>query len=145
MKGPKPPDLPNIGPDTPLRLDTAVEIAFPAGGMTVSGLRREDSRGRLVIEIIAGKQFTTLRAIADMRERCRDSHRVPDSGSGRASKAKTASHDKPPGLSETARASAARAALEKTVRGLKKRSPTTSPTSTASPRESARVIPLKSS
>ena len=30
-----------IDPDTPLRLKTAVEVAFPLGGMTVSGLRRE--------------------------------------------------------------------------------------------------------
>lgn len=36
-----------IGPDTPLRLDRAVELAFPAGGMTVSGLRREASKGNL--------------------------------------------------------------------------------------------------
>ena len=28
-------------PDTPLRLDEAARIAFPAGGMTASGLRRE--------------------------------------------------------------------------------------------------------
>ena len=30
------------------------------GGMTVSGLRREAARGRLAIEVIAGKHFTTL-------------------------------------------------------------------------------------
>jgi len=49
-----------IGPNTPLRLAEAVRIAFPSGGMTVSGLRREIARGRLAVEIIAGKQFTTL-------------------------------------------------------------------------------------
>jgi hypothetical protein len=58
-------------PDAPLRLDVAVREAFPAGGMTVSGLRREAARGRLVIEVIAGKHFTTLAAIARMRELCR--------------------------------------------------------------------------
>ena len=50
----------NIDPNAPLRLKDAVEIAFPLGGMTVSGLRRERNKGRLVIEEIAGKQFTTL-------------------------------------------------------------------------------------
>lgn len=58
-------------PDTPLRLDVAVREAFPAGGMTVSGLRREIARGRLEVELIAGKQFTTLAAIANMRAMCR--------------------------------------------------------------------------
>jgi len=66
------PVLPNgIGPDTPLRLDVAARIAFPAGGMTASGLRREAARGRLTVERIAGKDFTTLSAIATMREKCR--------------------------------------------------------------------------
>lgn len=52
--------------DAPLRLDVAVEEAFPAGGMTMSGFRREAARGRLVIEVIAGKHFTNLAAIARM-------------------------------------------------------------------------------
>src|SRR5262245_63982208 len=66
------PAVPNdIGPDTPLRLDMAARVAFPAGGMTASGLRREAARGRLTIERIAGKDFTTLSAIATMREKCR--------------------------------------------------------------------------
>jgi hypothetical protein len=58
-------------PDTPLRLDVAVREAFPAGGMTVSGLRKEIAKGHLEVELIAGKQFTTLLAIARMRELCR--------------------------------------------------------------------------
>lgn len=37
---------PHIGLDTPLRLERAVELAFPEGGMTVSGLRREAAKGR---------------------------------------------------------------------------------------------------
>ena len=36
-----------IGPDTPLRLEDAVRRAFPAGGITVAGLRKEAARGRL--------------------------------------------------------------------------------------------------
>lgn len=59
------------GPNTPLRLADAVTYGFPLGGMTVSGLRREIARGRLAVERIAGKQFTTLAAIEEMRELCR--------------------------------------------------------------------------
>ena len=49
----------DIGLDTPLRLDVAARVAFPGGGMTASGLRREAARGRLQIERIAGKDYTT--------------------------------------------------------------------------------------
>jgi hypothetical protein len=41
-----------IDRDAPLRLAQAAEIAFPGGGMTASGLRRETGRGRLMIERI---------------------------------------------------------------------------------------------
>ncbi|MET4091280.1 hypothetical protein [Bradyrhizobium sp. S3.5.5] len=60
-----------IDQDAPLRLRRAAELAFPGGGMTASGLRREAIRGRLVIERIAGKDYTTLAAIAKMRDLCR--------------------------------------------------------------------------
>lgn len=50
-------------PNAPLRLEVAVKAAFPAGGLTVAGLRKEIARGRLEVELIAGKQFTTLAAI----------------------------------------------------------------------------------
>jgi hypothetical protein len=39
--------------------------------MTASELRREAERGRLIFERIAGKDYTTLHAIADMRRLCR--------------------------------------------------------------------------
>ncbi|WP_407122718.1 hypothetical protein [Bradyrhizobium sp. STM 3561] len=61
----------DISEHAPLRLRKAAEIAFPGGGMTASGLRREAIRGRLVVERIAGKDYTTLAAIAKMRELCR--------------------------------------------------------------------------
>ncbi|KJC53563.1 hypothetical protein UP06_00330 [Bradyrhizobium sp. LTSP857] len=61
----------HIRPDTPLRLRDAVACAFPLGGMTVSGLRREARAGRLVVERIANKDFTSLRAIEEMRKLCR--------------------------------------------------------------------------
>src|SRR5947209_13931603 len=61
----------NILPDHPLRLEDAIKYGFPSGGMTVSGLRREAARGRLMIERIANKDFTTLRNIEEMRKLCR--------------------------------------------------------------------------
>src|SRR6266852_7090426 len=68
---------PEITLNTPLRLADAVKIAFPMGGMTVAGLRRERDRDRLVIEKIAGKEFTTLAHIERMRELCRDEAKLP--------------------------------------------------------------------
>jgi hypothetical protein len=53
-----------IDANTPLRLAEAVRIAFPDGGMTVSGLRREIARGRLAVEIIA-RHFDFLPAILE--------------------------------------------------------------------------------
>lgn len=68
-------------PDTPLRLKVAAELAFPQGGMTASGLRREAARGTLVIERIAGKDYTTLQAIEEMRKLCRVQQKARDCGS----------------------------------------------------------------
>src|ERR1700730_10766378 len=61
----------NVAPDAPLRLSIAAKLAFPDGSMTESGLRREATRGRLRVERIAGKDFTTLDDIKRMRELCR--------------------------------------------------------------------------
>lgn len=69
---------------TPLRLDAAVALAFPAGGMTVNGLRTEAARGRLSIGRVAGKDFTTLADIERMIERCRLDESLRASGSGRS-------------------------------------------------------------
>ena len=78
-----------VGLDTPLRLDLAARVAFPGGGMTASGLRREAARGHLTIERIAGKDFTTLGAIAAMREKCRVQLHHPDCGSENAATGQT--------------------------------------------------------
>ena len=61
----------HYGNDRPLRLALAAKVAFPDGSMTASGLRREAKRGRLVVERIAGKDYTTLDAIQEMRRLCR--------------------------------------------------------------------------
>jgi hypothetical protein len=65
------PNTDKILPDTPLRLSVAAAIAFPDGSMTASGLRREAGRGNLIIERLAGKDYTTLANIEQMRAPCR--------------------------------------------------------------------------
>jgi hypothetical protein len=137
-------DTPAIGLDDPLRLKDAIRIAFPAGGMTVSGLLREARRGRLIIERIAGKYFTTLRNIEAMRQKCRANPVEPVSGSNQQSTPQAVrSVGKQGGSSATDRVSSARAALEKTARGLSASSPSTSSASIKS-QGTAVVIPLKS-
>jgi hypothetical protein len=71
----------DIGGDTPLQLDVAARLAFPDGSMTAACLRKEAGRGRLIIERIARKDYTTLSAIARMREVCRLPPRVHGCGS----------------------------------------------------------------
>ena len=57
--------------NAPLRLSRAAEIAFPGGGMTASGLRKEAAKGRLSIHRVANKDFVTLAAIDAMLADCR--------------------------------------------------------------------------
>src|SRR4029077_3615883 len=107
--------------------------------------RREGRRGRLIIERIAGKDFTTLRHIQEMRKRCRDQQKVPDSGSSASNATQVASSSAGQlGSSGTDRAKSTRAALETTARVLNGRSPNTSRANTG-PTEPAAVIPVKSS
>jgi hypothetical protein len=56
--------------------------------MTVRGRSKETQRDRLVIERNAGKDYTTLRAIADMRMLCRVTQPV----SSRAGESAEAAH-----------------------------------------------------
>jgi hypothetical protein len=130
----------NVDLDTPLRLSEALKLAFPHGGMTVSGLRRERDRNRLVVETIAGKEFTTLAAIARMRQLCRSEAKGRDCGSIPGDPTKTAA---PPGLSETAQSSAALASARDSISKLKERSPNTSSPENP-PRVLATVTRLKS-
>jgi hypothetical protein len=134
----------SISLDTPLRLETAAELAFPDGTMTASGLRREQAKGNLVIERIANKDYTTLRNIEEMRKKCRVQAKGQDFGSNRRSMTKPANSSVAQhGSLETERVKNARAALEETAQGLSKRSPPTLPASTKS-RASTAVILLKS-
>ncbi|MGB6399316.1 MAG: hypothetical protein WBF73_27100, partial [Bradyrhizobium sp.] len=113
-----------IGPDAPLRLDVAAAIAFPDGSMTVSGLRNENRKGRLIFELIAGKQYVTLASIERMRQECRDAPKVPASTTANAAAAK------PSGSSSTERMKSAQAAAQAIANELKKPSPITSAKST---------------
>src|ERR1700736_1777180 len=98
-----------IKPDTPLRLGIAAALAFPDGSMTASGLRRECARGRLVIERIAGKDYTTLRDIGRMRELCRVEAKGRASGCETPNMIDTAnSAMRPSGSSRTANTAKAR-------------------------------------
>src|SRR5450759_4644137 len=94
------PPAEGVGPNTPLRLLLAAAMAFPDGSMTASGLRREAARGRLIIERIAGKDYTTLANIERMRELCRVEVKAPDCGSGQLGATRVEkSHTAPFGLS----------------------------------------------
>ena len=62
----------SLEPNTPIRLSVAAALAFPDGSMTTSGLRKELARGRLIVERIAGEDYTTLANIDLMRELCRE-------------------------------------------------------------------------
>lgn len=109
-----------IGPDTPLRLATAAKIAFPDGSLTVSGLRREIERGTLVIEIIAGKMYTTLHNIEEMRRLCRVQAKVPVSTSNPSVEPETeVSGSDPAGSSATAQETSAQGALRRKLEKLK--------------------------
>ena len=99
----------DIGHDQPLRLAVAAALAFPDGSMTASGLRREAARGRLVVERIAGKDYTTLDSIERMRQLCRVEAKARDSTcAGHAQ----ASAGKRSGLSAMGNAISPRDALE---------------------------------
>lgn len=101
--------------DTRLRLEEAAALAFPDGSVSAGGLRKEAGRGRLAIERIAGKLYTTLNAIDEMCQLCRVQPKEPVSGSVQNASSKAAA-DRRRGSSSTAASStpldAARARLK---------------------------------
>jgi hypothetical protein len=130
--------------DEPIRLKDAAAKFFPDGTMKVSGLRRERDRGNLVVERIANKEYTTLRHIKNMRERCRATPKEPVSGLNPRSETRMGgSQGAPHGSLGTERTKSALDALRQTARGLSKPLRSTSPENTKS-RETAAVIRLKS-
>jgi hypothetical protein len=76
----------NVGPDTMVRLEAAAELAFPDGSTSVAAFRREAAAGRLTIYAIAGKHFTTLNDVQEMKKACRVHARAPDYGSDQPAK-----------------------------------------------------------
>lgn len=98
LREPKPEQ---VARNTPLRLTIAAKIAFPDGSITASGLRREAKRGRLTVERIAGKDFTTIDSIERMRELCRVQVKEPDFIGEGHDTATVSSSDKPFGSSKT--------------------------------------------
>src|ERR1700733_6736075 len=95
-------EIGNVMRDAPIRLSTAAAVAFPDGSMTASGLRREALRGRLVTERIAGKDYTTLAHIEQMRELCRVQVREPDCTNGVRGSGVASPSPRPSGSSRTA-------------------------------------------
>jgi hypothetical protein len=138
MGKPAIPDPNSIGPDTPLRLEIAAAIAFPDGGMTASGLRKEHSKGRLEFERIANKDFVTLKQIEEMRKKCALSNRQGLNLDPPGRKKSRLAF----GSSETKDASAAQASARASAQRLRSRSRNTSNKPDGQP--SATVIPLKS-
>jgi hypothetical protein len=100
-----------IDENAPVRLEDIIPIAFPAGGITLAGLRKEVARGNLAVEKIAGKLFTTLADIKRMREKCRVKEKDPDSTNDLRKE-----DVRPPGLSETDQSLSAQESLERFVK-----------------------------
>lgn len=106
----------NIDPNAPIRLADAIPIAFPHGGISVSALRREASRGRLKIFRIARKDFTTIASIEEMKSSCLVPANQQDCGSGQQAKTERRS-----GSSSMEDGKSARAAAEMIVKRLSER------------------------
>lgn len=145
----KPPALPpreQIAPTTPLRLSVAAALAYPDGSMTVSGLRKEAKRGRLVIERTAGKDYTTLVDIERMRGLCRKPLRDHASGCAANGAIDQGTSLTPPfGSSVTmGDIQKARDAALTIVAGLSNSSLSTSQPSTSPRQPKASVTPIKS-
>jgi hypothetical protein len=130
-----------VGEDTPLRLAVAAALAYPDGSMSVSGLRREAGKGRLVIERAAGKDYTTLRNIERMRELCRVPQKEPGCGFSPRNETSTArSESGPCGAFETDRARLSRAALQRIARAPSARSVNTLPNTNPRGRHPAEIL-----
>lgn len=59
--------LDEVTESTPLTLANAAEIAFPGCGITVWTLRHERDKGRLAVFRVGGRDYTTLKAIEDLK------------------------------------------------------------------------------
>jgi hypothetical protein len=107
--------------DDPITLADACELVFH-NRIKVPTLRREAERGTLVTYRVGRGDFTTIRDVREMLQRCRDVGQRQDSTSIRSGSS---------GLLETDQNSSALVALNQTVAALKSSSPSTSPGSTS--------------
>ena len=76
----------NVTPDTMLRLEAAAALAFPDGSMSAGSPAASGHAGHLTIYRIAGKDFTTLNDIEEMKTACRVPAKRPDCGSDQPAK-----------------------------------------------------------
>jgi hypothetical protein len=106
--------------DDPITLVDACELVFH-NRIKESTLRREAERGNLVTYRVGRRDFTTLRDVREMLQRCRADD--PHQGS-------TSTRSVSNGLSATDQNSSAQAALSQTVAALKSNSLNTSHEST---------------
>jgi hypothetical protein len=127
-----------IDPTTMLRLEVAATLGFPDRSVSVAALRREAAAGRLTIYAIAGKHFTTLNDIEEMKKICR----VPVKAQGSTSKRRRTGNGS--GSSATVSEVSARAALKATAQALRGSLPPISPASTTPRLAGAAVIPMRS-
>ena len=103
--------------DRPLTLQEAGDLYR----LKVSTLRAEANRGRLDVFRIGRRDYTTLEALKDMVRKCQEDARR---------RASTSTQQGSNGLSETERASSARAALSMSVTALRSGLPRISARST---------------
>jgi len=137
--------LEDISDNTPLRLAVAADIAFPDGSISASSLRKERDAGRLTVERIAGKEYTTLANIQEMRRLCRDQAKDHSSGRSQQRSEAMAEQEALSGSLKTAPLGAAQASAQRMVEKLRQKkpnklSPTTSRKSTSQPAN--KVVPL---
>ena len=119
----------NSTDEDPIPLAEACRL-FRLARLTVSTLRAEAARGRLIIFPIGKRHYTTLRSMREMVRRCRDEPRGHASISTRSESS---------GLSETDRISSAQERAKESAARLIRPSPSTSPTNTG---QSRPVFPM---
>lgn len=93
----------------PITLREASDLVFK-GRVGVSALRTEAQRGKLSIFRIGGRDYTTIRDVREMVEKCRVEKHRPDS---------TSTRKEISGLSAMARDSSALASIENSLRKLR--------------------------
>src|SRR4051812_43582744 len=113
-----------VTPTTPLRLAVAAKLGFPDGSMSEAALRRCARSGKLTVERVAGRDYTRLCDIEEMRSQCRVSAKAQGSD---FKKPKTG---RPSGSSATDSGPSAQAALKANVKRLKESLHNTSSKST---------------